>query len=582
MSNKQTRGFVGFFLQAYPARSALMVVLLIFSGLAEGIGVLTLLPVLELAAGGDTGEPSGISLAVARFLNALGLPSSLGILLTLIVVAMVLKGAFRWSAMKQVGYTVAQIATDLRLRLIRGLMEAQWTYFTSRSTGHFANAISTEAHRASSAYRMACTAMAAAIQLVIYLLIVVVVSWQVALLSLLVGGMVVTVLRQFVSMSRQAGQHQTRVMRSLIRRLTEALPGIKPIKAMAREADLLPLLERETEGFNRAQQQQVLASESMRSFQEPILVLFIASGLFAVLTWGSMVLSTVLVLVFLFYRLLGQVNVIQTSYQDVTVGESAFWSIHELISEAEAAKEQVTGRTAPPPLATGIRFRNVSFSYGDTPILHGVDLLVPAGQFVAFIGPSGAGKTTLADLVAGLHRPTQGEVYLDDVPLGDVDLRAWRSSIGYVPQETLLFNDSIYRNVSLGNEGISREQARWALEAAGAWGFVSERPEGMDAMIGEMGAKLSGGQRQRISIARALASRPRLLILDEATTALDPATERAICETLKELVGEVTILAISHQPALRDAADVVFEISHGRVQTAVPVDAPRPTAKERA
>lgn len=568
MLNRQTTDFVTYFVRGHPKRSALMVFLLILSGFAEGVGVLTLLPVLELASGGEGATPSGISLAVAQVLDLVGLPTSLAILLVLMVVAMALKGAFRWLAMRQVGYTIARTATDLRLRLIRALMSARWSYFSSGATGHFANAISTEAHRASGAYRMACTAAAAIIQLCVYLTLVMFVSWQVALASLLVGGAIVFVLRHFVEVSRLAGSEQTAVMKSMIRRLTESLPGIKPIKAMAREADLLPLLEHEAEGFNRAQQRQVSASESMRSFQEPILVLFIAGGLFSVLTWGDMALPSVLVLVFLFYRLIGQINIIQNSYQDVTLGESAFWSIHALVSEAEEAREAVSGKATPPPLADGIRFKDVTFAYGDTPVLEHVNLLVPAGSFAAFAGPSGAGKTTLADLAAGLHRPQSGDVYVDDMPLGEMDLRAWRSHIGYVPQETLLFNDSIYRNVTLGNEGFSREEAQWALEAAGAWDFVSARPEGMDATIGEMGGMLSGGQRQRISIARALVSRPRLLILDEATTALDPETELAICATLRKLRGEVTIIAISHQTAIRDAAELVYEVANRRVRAA--------------
>jgi ATP-binding cassette, subfamily C, bacterial len=247
------------------------------------------------------------------------------------------------------------------------------------------------------------------------------------------------------------------------------------------------------------------------------------------------------------------------------VGESAFWSLHGMVREAEAEREEATGRVAPPELRRGIRVRNVTFSYGPVPILSKVDLDIPAGRFVTVCGPSGAGNTTLADLLAGLHRPQAGEVLIDDVPLVDVDLRAWRSRLGYVPQETLLFNDTIFRNVTLGNDRITRDTAREALEAAGAWEFVSARPEGMETRIGELGSNLSGGQRQRISIARALVAKPRLLILDEATTALDPATEAAICETLRQLRDQVTILAISHQPAMQAAADMVYEIDKGRV-----------------
>lgn len=568
--SRETTGFVSHFLRSYPARSVLMVFLLIVAGLAEGIGVLTLLPVLEAAVGADGEAPSGVTRVFTEVLERLGLPNTLGVLLTLIVVTISLKGICRWLAMNQVGYAVANIARDLRLHLIRAVMKARWSHFSGHPTGYFANAISTEAHRASGAYRAACSAMSSVIQVIMYLTVVVLVSWQVALLTLAVGLGVVWVLRYFVAMSRQAGQRQTTLMKSLVRRLTDALPGIKPVKAMAREDKLLPLLERETEGLNQAQRRQVLASESMKALQEPILVLVIAVGLFSVLTWGSQPFSSVLVVVFLFYRVVGRVNLLQMDYQDVTVGESAFWSIRELIENAEADREVGSGTLPPPPLEKGVSFRGVAFAYGDTPVLQDVNLTLPSGRFVALVGPSGAGKTTLADLVAGLHRPQRGEVYLDDLPLAEVDLERWRRQIGYVPQETLLFNDTLFRNVTLGDEEALRADVRWALEAAGAWSFVSRLPQGMDQVIGEKGTKLSGGQRQRISIARALLRRPKLLILDEATTALDPETEAAICRTLRGLREEVTILAISHQPALREVADQVYQVVDGQVRLQAP------------
>jgi ATP-binding cassette subfamily C protein len=160
---------------------------------------------------------------------------------------------------------------------------------------------------------------------------------------------------------------------------------------------------------------------------------------------------------------------------------------------------------------------------------------------------------------------------VDGLDLQTLDAKAWRSAIGYVPQELLLFNDTILQNITLGDESISREQAEHALELAGAIDFVRNRTDGLDAMVGERGGLLSGGQRQRISIARALVWNPSLLILDEVTTALDPATEQAICQTLGELAGRVTILSISHQPAMREVADVTYFMANGDLTPATPL-----------
>jgi len=559
---KESVATIGLFLRRYPRRSTLMVMLLILSGLAEGVGVVTLLPLLEIAVAGPAEEPSRLSSSFEQLLSTVGLQPSVPILLTLIVVGMTAKAAFLWLAMKQVGFTVARIATDLRLMLIRALLRARWSYFSTRPVGHFANAISNEAHRASGAYREMCFVLAGSVQVIIYVAIALLISWETALLALLAGGGILLLLRRLVALGRGAGGKQTVLMKSLVGRMTDALHGIKPIKAMAREDDLRPLLEQETKDLNKATEQQVVAAQSMRAFQEPLLVLFLAIGLYLTITVGNQPFATVLVMAFLFYRLVAYMNQLQNHYQTMASCESAFWSLHEQTAAAEAEGEPSGSRTAH-RVAKGIELRNIDFSYGDTPILRNVSLSIAAGEFLALVGSSGAGKTTLADLIIGLYRPDRGEVFIDDVPLKDLDLSSWRRRIGYVPQEMFLFHDTIFHNVTLGDETVSRESVEAALRTADAMKFVEALDQGMDTVVGERGSRLSGGQRQRLALARALVGDPDLLILDEVTASLDPATEAEICETLSELSGRLTIVSISHQAAMRDVADAVYCLEGG-------------------
>jgi ABC-type bacteriocin/lantibiotic exporter with double-glycine peptidase domain len=186
------------------------------------------------------------------------------------------------------------------------------------------------------------------------------------------------------------------------------------------------------------------------------------------------------------------------------------------------------------------------------------------------IAPSGAGKTTIADLVLGLVRPDGGAVYVDGVEVGELDLHAWRSQVGYVPQEMFLLHDTVLRNVSLGDPALSRDDVEEALRRAGAWEFVARLPDGVDDVVGERGSLLSGGQRQRIQVARAIVHHPRLLILDEVTSSLDPETERRLWESVARLRGETTILAVSHQPTLASIADRVYHVEGGEVRLATP------------
>jgi ATP-binding cassette subfamily C protein len=216
-------------------------------------------------------------------------------------------------------------------------------------------------------------------------------------------------------------------------------------------------------------------------------------------------------------------------------------------------------------LKQAIRLEQVTFKYSDINVLRDASLIFPAGEITAIVGASGAGKTTIVDLVIGLLRPQDGEVWVGDLPLENIDLNQWRRMIGYVPQETVLLQDSISMNVTLGDPTIKEREVEEALQKAGIWEFVKTMPKGMHSSVGQRGLMLSGGQRQRIAIARALVRKPKLLILDEATTALDPENEAAICQTLRNLRGEITILAISHQPAVLEVADRGYRVKDGAV-----------------
>jgi len=271
--------------------------------------------------------------------------------------------------------------------------------------------------------------------------------------------------------------------------------------------------------------------------------------------------ATVLVLAFLLARLLLQLGKVQEQYQKMVIFESAYWSLLKKIKEAEGEREHVVGSGAP-TFERCIRLDGVSFKYADSWVLRNASLEFPAGSFTAVTGASGAGKTTVADLIIGLLKPTQGQVWIDDLPLATIDLRSWRRMIGYVPQETLLLHDTVAMNVTLGDPALSEQHVEMALRMAEAWDFVAELPQGMHSSVGERGGKLSGGQRQRIAIARALVRKPLLLVLDEATSGLDPESEASIYDTLRHLRGKLTILAISHQPALLTAADRAYRLEH--------------------
>ena len=554
----------------YPRYSVITLFAMLLAGVAEGFGITGVLTLLSSIGGNvvlkdslSKGGSSPLAHFLTKALSALGLSPTSGVLLAVLVAGFVVKSVFMLLANKRVGYTVAHVATDLRLALLRALLNTRWEYYLGQPVGALANSFATEASRASHAYESGAKMVALLIQAIIYAIIGLVVSWKAMITSMAAGVIILYGLSHFVRMSRRAGRRQTSLLQSSLARLSDSLQSIKPLKAMAREELADAVLVTETKLLNKAMKKDVFSKEALKSFQEPMLTALLAFGIFVALKFLALPLASIMGLVFVIASMVTKLNKVQQEYQKMVTFESAYWSLQEKIKNAEHEQEEVLG-TAKPSLERSVCLDHVSFKYGKHWVLQEASLELPAGFFTAITGASGTGKTTVADLLIGLLRPQKGQIWIDDQAFSTIDIRSWRRMIGYVPQETLLLHDTVMKNVTLGAPEFSEQDVENALVAAGIGDFVATLPQGMHTTVGERGGKLSGGQRQRISIARALVHKPSLLILDEATSGLDPENETRICDTLRGLRGKLTVLAISHQPTLINAADRAYRIQDGK------------------
>jgi subfamily B ATP-binding cassette protein MsbA len=252
--------------------------------------------------------------------------------------------------------------------------------------------------------------------------------------------------------------------------------------------------------------------------------------------------------------------------------------LHQQLTQARAASERVfellaTKNSVPEPAApkmlhasnADIEIQNLDFNYGEKPVLRNINLTVKAGQLVALVGASGSGKTTLANLLLRFYDPVRGMVKIGGVDLRDVSTRDLRNQIAVVAQENILFNDTIRRNIELGRLGATNDEIVAAARHAYAYEFITQKPEGFDAVIGEKGVSLSGGQRQRLAIARAVLKNAPILILDEATSALDTESERAVQAALDELMKGRTTICIAHRLSTILHADMIVVLDQGRI-----------------
>ena len=541
------------------------VVCLLSANFAQGVGLATLLPLLTVATDSDSSSP--VVQFVREGFEAVGLPLSVAPLLFFFVGAVVVSSVLTLIATRYVGYAEAEVTTRLRLKLTRLLLAARWSYYVGQPAGRINHSLMGLTMTAGTAYRSAANLVALIIETTIITIVALVVSLKVTLVGLALGLVVAWILNWFVRRSRKVGEKGTKRQRELAVIWANTMGNLKPLKAMARHKALFQMVESKVVQWRSTARKQVINKEARNSLQEILFALFLGIGAYFALVYWTVPVVELIVVGVVLSRAVKGMGKIQAQYQRVAVHEFPFLELQAFIGEVDKATEPNPGkRTA--RLERGCALENVTFSYGRGPVLNSVSVEVPVGKVTVLTGPSGAGKTTISDLILGLHRPQEGRVKVDGVPLDEIELDSWRALVGYVPQELVLFHDSIFANIQLGDPSVTAEDVQRALTTAGAWEFVSQLPDGISTVVGAGGSRLSGGQRQRIALARAIVTSPRLLVLDEATSALDPETERIMCSNVRRLAKEKdrAVLAITHRPAFLDIADSIYEVVDGHAR----------------
>lgn len=561
------RGFLQLtqqFRSAYPLQSITIVLLLLLAAVVEGFSIVTVLPILSVLTEQSTGKMSPLQEGIVSFLHALNIPIELNFLLMILVAGICLKAIITVLAMKQVGEMFARIGFDLRSELIDSLVSARWSYFTNQATGSFPNALGHEAEKASLAYRALANAYAYSFQILIFLVLISMVSWQITLAASIVGVIMLVGLRKFTKTVRKTGRQQATLLRKLSEKITDIFINVKSLKAMSCENKVIDLLGEDIYKLENAKKRQVLAQEISKNIKEPLIFFTIAIGLIVVIKLTNKPIIDLLFIALLFQRVVGRIGSLQEAYQRVVALQGSYSSLHNLINTALNEKEpEYKGKT--PHLKKQLRLEKLNFYYGEKQVLFDVNMSIPVNTMNVIVGPSGSGKTTLVDIIAGLHLDYTGDVYVDDILLRDINIKEWRKMIGYIPQEPLLLNSTIYKNITLNDESISKEDVWEALKKAEIFDVVSGLKDGLETLVGERGLKLSGGQRQRIAIARALLRKPKLLILDEPTASLDPDTELSLCETMFHLCTSTTMIAVTHRMAVLEKADQIYELKSGHM-----------------
>jgi ATP-binding cassette subfamily C protein len=388
-------------------------------------------------------------------------------------------------------------------------------------------------------------------------------------------------LNWLVTLSKRAGYKRADRTSDLTTYVTDLMSNIKPLKTMDRYDQLVSQMGVILKRLRKALGIREVARQGLTQGSEFLITVTLGIGVYLAVVVAKLSLAELVVLGIVFFQVVSIVNKLQKFIQQAAENESSYIRTLQLIERAEAQRETHTG-TLPPVLEKECRFENVSFAHEKTPVVRHASFAIPANAITVLQGSSGAGKTTLIDLLIALHTPDKGVITLDGVSLADIDIKQWRRSIGYVPQELSLLHTTIRENLTLGDPDISEDDIMEALDQAGAHDFIMAMPKGLDSEVGVMGSRLSGGQRQRIALARALVTKPKLLILDEVTSALDPETEKAICEKIAALSGRYTTVAITHRPIWAEIATHLYKVERGNVTKVSPGTDSKPRHSEDA
>lgn len=458
---------------------------------------------------------------------------------------------------------IADYDARQRLRLVDAFTHATWESQSSAGRGQVIDLLTTHLNQ-SRAGAAAFTALfvSTAGLVALQLGAILVGGWQALAVTGVLGilGLALVPLGRWV---RRAARGVAAASPPMADRLTETIDLAREIKSYNAAHGAVARVNDAVEPLRSAWKALLGAQNAGPVLVQGTLLIVILAALATIASAGTTGATAYLAVVLLLYRSSQYARNLHASVQALQVAEPFATRLDTEIDRLETDREQASSDHVPPTVA--VRFDGVSFAYpGRSPILSDVTFAVHPGEILGLVGRSGAGKSTVIDLVLRLHRPTSGRILLDDVPIDDISLTAWRERVALVPQEGPLLNATVADNVRFFRP-IHHDEVRSALEAAGILAEVEALPGGFDYLVGERGSRLSGGQRQRICIARALAGSPALLVMDEPTSALDPATEAAVRQTMERLRGSVTIVVAAHRPQTLAVCDRALEIVGGRV-----------------
>lgn len=547
-------------------RSLLLLFLLgLLGGVLESFGVTMLIPLLSHVLQEPLPETGAISAYFDSFFRFFGLGTHLRYLLPFIALVFIIRAAVLFLAEVYRARIMTEYERMKRHDLYRALIMSSWPQLSRQKLGIAENIIKGDVSRTTKLLADFTWMQLQITTALVYTVAALTISPWITLATTGAGAAFLLASQPFFSRIRRSAVQIVTLNKSIAHDVNESIVGLKSIKAMGQEGMIAERVGRSFDDFKKFRLRQSVMSGLLGVTAQPASVIFVLIIFAIAFLQPGFHLATFAVVVFLIQRIFLYVDRVQRVLSHIWEGLPFAASVVRFEEEHASTRERALG-SRPFNFNDAIIFKNVSFSYQrDVPVIRDISFTLRKGEMLAIIGPSGVGKTTIADLFLRLLTPTTGSITVDGVPLAEISLFEWRKKVGYVAQEPFLLNDTIYNNVAFYDRSISRREVEEALKDAALWGTVKALPQGMDTLVGDRGTALSAGERQRVALARVLVRKPLILVLDEATSALDAESEQAILETLERLRGSVTMVVIAHRLSTVRKADVLMVLEKGRI-----------------
>lgn len=532
------------------------------SAAASALAIVSLLPLMRAIGFSSAGDEA--SRLVGAVTSIVGSTPGLAPALAVFSAAVLLQGLLgRWQARLLLLVSQA-VMLDQRRALFERLCRVDWVVYSRFRSADLLDALVRQVDRIGYAARYLLTLGGTAFTTVVYIGLAALISPAITLVIVACGLLLMLALSRVRRRVAGISDEITAASQHVYGVLTESLASMKTIRSYGAEDRHGAELDRAVRGLNDAYLRRTMGESAARLWFEAGAAAVLGLVIFLGASRAAVAPAELVLVILLFVRLAPQLSSLHVSYQGFFVELTAWGDVRRIEAACDAASAPRAERGRAVSFDREIRFDRVSFSYGGEPLLDDITLTIPAGHTVAVVGASGAGKSTLADLVLGLLQPGQGRILMDGAALAEDAMESWRAQVGYVPQDTFLFHDTVRNNLLWAAPAATEADLAAALEAAAA-DFVVRLPAGLDTIVGDRGVLLSGGERQRLALARAILRRPRLLVLDEATSALDSENEAVIQRAVDGLHGRVAMLVIAHRLSTVRAADVIYVLDQGRI-----------------